>query len=330
MSINTSLAINKNNSIIIDDDIHLVKFLDILDNIVRCFFLATHIFYVLIIILFKEYQKVSYFNMHHTNIIGLLHAIHYVAWINQTHPTFRNEYLNNVVCVMSEITWAVLKNARAYSIVVLAVFRYIAVFKSQLFSKIVNSLKFTLLSALFVWIVSPLIFVIAKYSSNTNPGTILCLDGSSTSEIDSIVYFLIATIFGIVLPIIVVNILYFFIRKRLSKISKNLNRPRTNQNQTNASQINKKDRRKEKRLALQFVLLNSLEIASCVFLTFLIVSNLIPHMNQDYYYIRQVSRILNNISQALIPFVSTLFHIKMLQFKYSIFGSSNLNNSIRT
>lgn len=297
-----------------------------IDNIFRVLLLATHLFYFVIVLLFREYQKISFINMHHTNVIGLLTGLHYCLWINKETIAFENQTLDNILCNISEASWAILKYARAYSIAVLALFRYLAVFKGQIFNRIANSIKYSLESVVSVWLISGLIYLIAKFSTNAEHGEILCLDGYAETPTRTLIYYLITSILGLVIPILIVNILYYFIQKRLNHLSDRLNRPVKDSNQVNIK------KEKEKKLALQFVLLNCLEILSGLFLMILTVSNLVPSLNEKFYFLRQLSRILNNISQLVIPIISILFHHKSLKLRNTIFFKtrSNANNPTRS
>lgn len=78
----------------------------------------------------------------------------------------------------------------------------------------------------------------------------------------------------------------------------------------NRSQVNstKKNKRKEKHLAQQFILMNMLEFASCVFFVLLSLCNVFESLNENQYYIRQLFRVANLICQSLIPIVSLVYN----------------------
>lgn len=303
---------------------NIFGFMNDIDNASRMILLATHTLYLFIVIFFKEFQKVSYFNMTHINIIGFLTGIHYCLWINKKFPTFDDIKLNEILCSVSEVVWAVFKYARAYSILVLAVYRYIAVYRAKSFSQISRSIVYAVLSSVLVWLVSGIIFLIAKYSGQSYPGLIICYDGYALTRTNTIIYYVITSLLGFVLPIVLVCFFYFKIQSKLNKLSHNLHHEMQN------PQLGRmKDRtQKEKKLAVHFILINLLEILSCVFLMLLTVCNLVPNFNDNYYYLRQLCRILNNISQSFIPLISIYFHQSNIRFRNMIFFTRITNSSL--
>lgn len=295
-------------------------FMNDFDNITRVLLLVSHILYFIIVFLFKEFQKISYFHMTHTNLIGVLTGIHYCIWINKVLPTFEDQNLNDVLCSISEACWAIFKYARAYSILILAAYRYLAVFKSQLYNQICKSVKFTLISSGLIWLISAVIFLIAKYSGQSLSGLIICYDGYSKTQNDTIIYYVITSVFGFILPIVLVCLVYFLIQTKLNKLSKSFVNNKTGDKKSKKK--TKVNHKKENKLALQFILFNLFEILSSLFLMLLTICNLIPNFNVNYYYFRQLCRILNNVSQSFIPIISVLFHYSTIKVKNMIFFNS--------
>ena len=91
------------------------------------------------------------------------------------------------MCKLSEASYAILRYTRSYSIVVIAVYRALAVYRINLYKKIALSLKFSILSAIFTWIITIIIFLLNKYSTGAIPGKIICFDGSG-SKFASAIY----------------------------------------------------------------------------------------------------------------------------------------------
>lgn len=164
-----------------------------LDYSFRIIFLTVHSAYFIIVIFCSQLRKLSLIHMHHTNMIGLLTGIHYCIWIAWTAPNTGNPVLNLVLCRISETFWALSKFARCFSILVLAIYRLIAVYRVHLFKRIVNSIKIYLIAIASVWFVSALVFFPSKYITNTVPGLIMCYDGYSTSFASSTAYFVVTS-----------------------------------------------------------------------------------------------------------------------------------------
>ena len=146
-----SLISNKTNETILR-----IPFLNDIDNMTRGIMLTVHVIYFVAVSIFKDFQSIAYFNINHINLIGLLTGIHYCIWINST--IFYNQIISYSFCSISEATWAILKFARTYSILTLAIYRYLAVFKEFKFYKFISSFKYTLLSGLLVWFWQSLFF----------------------------------------------------------------------------------------------------------------------------------------------------------------------------
>ncbi|CAF0729871.1 unnamed protein product [Brachionus calyciflorus] len=297
-----------------------------LDYIVRFLNLFAQLFYVIAIVYLKDLQALPLVPMHHTNLIGLINAIHYCLWIISNQPDLRNDTLNEIFCSVSEATWGITKYARAYSILVVAIYRLIGVTRLTLYKKITNS-KFAICSIIIVWFLSAFIFLVAKYSTQTTHGKIYCYDGYSPNLIQNLIYYLLTSLFGYALPLILVIIFYVIIQIKLIKISKNLNFTEThskpssvepddstrNNKETKKSvkhgKIHKKfHHKKEKKLAHQFIIINFLEFGSMVAFMMLSLNNIYPILNLNYYFLRQLLRIVNLSFQTAIPIMSLLYH----------------------
>lgn len=125
-----------------------------------CF--VIHAIYFLIVLFTKELQKISLIHMHHTNLIGLLTGFHYSIWIAWVQPATPYPELNVVLCTISDAFWAIIKYARCYSILVLAIYRLVAVFYVNKFKKLVRSLPMYALGIFLVWFVSSILYAIFK------------------------------------------------------------------------------------------------------------------------------------------------------------------------
>lgn len=202
-----------------------MDFVNFLDNTTRSFSLIIHTIYFIIVFTHsKQMIQLSLFHMHHVNIIGFMSALHYSMWINSVQPQFADPILNRVFCSMAETAFAVFKFTRAYSILGLALYRVLAVFKLNMYKRVCESYSFTALSTALIWLCGIVVFLIGKYAVNTQPGPILCIDGSSPNQLNSILYYTITTLLGLFFPIIVVIVAYVAISKRLNVIASRLNK----------------------------------------------------------------------------------------------------------
>lgn len=306
-----------------DTDLTVHSIPAFIDYTARALCLFIHIGYFFIVAFSKDLKKIPLIPMHHTNLIGLLTAIHYCIWITWNEPDTGNNTINNVLCHTSETFWALTKFSRSFSILILAIYRLVAVFRVTLFKKIVENLKLYLATVFLVWFVSAIVFLIAKFSSHTLPGLIFCYDGYSPNSQESIIYYIITSIFAYLLPASLVIVSYVCIRIKLKSLDSRLDDHKNNQesldnskntltmNTTgNDSQITNKNmtkKKKENGLAKQLVVINVFEMASCVFFVLISSSNVITSFSTQYYFARQLFRIGNLICQMSIPIVSLIY-----------------------
>ena len=65
---------------------------------------------------------------------------------------------------------------------------------------------------------------------------------------------------------------------------------------------------KESHLAHQFIIINCLEIASMITFMLLSLNNFLHELNENFYFLRQLMRILNLTFLSLIPIISLVFN----------------------
>ncbi len=183
-----NITINKNNSLLnqtYDSNIEtpfIILFFGYIDFLTRISFFIAHFVYFIIVCMIDELKKITYFQMHHINICGLFQSILYVSWLGSVVPSLNNDTWNYIVCQISEFCSSVFKYSRSYSILVLAAYRLIAVYKLNEYKIISKSYKYTVLTGILVWLIPILIFFINKYSTNSGPGY-YCADGNSITNI---------------------------------------------------------------------------------------------------------------------------------------------------
>ena len=140
---------NKSNSsakFVPDDSIRLaVDVIFQLDTVIRFSSAFIHIFYFWLVFKIAELRKLSLLYVHHANVISFMFNLHYLVYYHYVHPDLGDERLNEIMCVVSEVFWAMLKLLRTYSIALIAVYRLIAVFKIGLYKKLNQSWLFVLM-----------------------------------------------------------------------------------------------------------------------------------------------------------------------------------------
>lgn len=131
--------------------------IDSIDITVRLLFLFVHILYFITVFLSKELKKCSYINLHQINLVGLIVSINFCLWINNATPTSQ-------LCSVSEAVWAICRFARFYSVLSLALHRFITVKWKAL------SVKWSLISIGVVWLLSLGLFLVIKHSAQVGSG----------------------------------------------------------------------------------------------------------------------------------------------------------------
>lgn len=249
----------------------LVNAFKYLDAFSRYSNLCANVSYFLALLLVKRLRKFSYYHIHHINFIGLVSAILVTAWSFDIYPTFENPILNQVLCYISEVFWGTLKFIRAYAILVLALYRYIGVFKPKSFRFIISSYKYALLTTAFSWFVSLMIFFIAKYSIGTSYGY-KCFDGFSLNKNTLYLFFGVTHSIGILLPSGLVIIIYILIQRELNSRKKILSQYKTNdlEHESNSG-LTRSNFKRDYSLAFQIILINTLEIVFFLNVFFLTV-----------------------------------------------------------
>jgi hypothetical protein len=185
------------------------------------------------------------------------------------------------------------------------------------------------------------VFCIAKFTAQTGPGA-QCADGASSSFTNTIIYFSITTVFGQLLPTLSVLVVYVLIRRRLVEMGQKLHSKKptvtmehsisdlSNSNHTGPSTqpigrseiMSSSKKRKEKKLAKQFIILNGLEVASCVFLIIVKFSNVNTQLSTTYFFIRQIFRIGALICISCVPIFSLVYspvYKRFLRYIKSLF-----------
>ena len=272
--------------------------------------LVANIIYFVVLILNRKANKLSYMHMHHINLIGLFQGLLIVGWSMSRYFNVQDEQVNSVLCFVSEILWGILKHIRAYSVMILAMFRYCAVFHNLIYKKISSSSKYIFLAVLIAWLFPSAVFFITKYATQSISNDMYCLDGDSKSLTMIYIYFSVASVIGFIIPTIVVCIIYGRIRSELQKRYKRLKiiEMICPFNSNSSSSINQNERiKRNKRLMNQVILINLLEIISFFNIVILTIPIQDLLQNFDLNTFNLVLGSLNNFILAVIPFVTLYF-----------------------
>ena len=291
----------------------------------RCLSLVSHLVYFIIILSIKELRAVSLIYMHQVNFYGLLFVLHFCAYIGSNNPVFDNQTADVVLCTMSEIAWSALKYLRSYSVLLLAIFRMVAVVNSHLFRKWVKSPKWIVSCMVAQILLCMLLTILSKFVIQTTYGTVLCDDGYSSDFNNGIIYFASTSFLGMAIPCLLVTIIYFFTYQTVRKIDKKVvsianiaSQNAVSQFQTSLASSYRRDtsiihaRKKlvckrtshKAQLTRQFFFINLCLIGSLLSFLVLNFANFIEEFNIDWFHYRLLIRIASILSEGFVPIIS--------------------------
>jgi hypothetical protein len=219
---------NNNKSTFFENNVNVVVFAGFttsLDYVVRVIAVLVHFVYAAFVISLKEYRSRTMIYLHHVNAVSMLYCLHFVVYIGSRAPNFDNNTLNETLCTLSELAWMNLKLMRALSLLMLAVYRYLAVYRLTLYRRLNGSM--TLLVALvpLSWLFSVSISLIFKYAFRTSYAPFFCTDGfSSESFALAMAYYALSALVAVLVPTICVYSLYKRIQRKFNSLSVRLNR----------------------------------------------------------------------------------------------------------
>ena len=198
------------------------SFINYIDYSMRIVSLIIHIIYLLCIWRIKDLQTRQLLYLHHVNIIGLIYTVHYVCYIFGQSPDFGSAFANDLVCNISSMIWMITKFMRMFSLLLLAIYRYTAVYYITLHRNFTRSLGYMILAIMVTWIIAVLFSISFKYSFNTTYSIFYCFEGDS-EDLSLVTWFMIINnTFAIVLPSILIAYLYLRIVHRINEVNKNL------------------------------------------------------------------------------------------------------------
>lgn len=203
-----------------------------IDYVVRWVSLTIHLGYFVAAFTFKALRNIRNLFLHNINFISFLYCAHYCFYIGRfSFSAFASPVVNHVFCTLSEVAWISLKFLRVYSIVLLAAYRYMAVYRGSLFKKLNANLSYMVAIIIALWLASIGIALALKYGLNIPYIEFYCLEGFSPYAANNIAYWTITIVLVLIIPTTLVLIAYSFIiyktRKLKSRIRRvnNANRP---------------------------------------------------------------------------------------------------------
>jgi hypothetical protein len=216
---NDSINLNQTNQI---PFLKIISILSIIDMSNRILSVIVHLSYLAAVFRIKKLRKKSYIFINNFMFANFAYCSIYIFTIKNEKPNFSYDYLNHALCTIASIIWPIFKFTRFYSILLVSIHRFIAVFYISLFKTINSSKQNIIICISFVWLLAISLFFITKYLFDTTYGVNNCHDGYSEELIDSLSYYFVTTLLGTAIPTILVVVLYILIYKKLTKIYQKL------------------------------------------------------------------------------------------------------------
>jgi hypothetical protein len=269
----------------------------------------------------------------HATIVNSFYCLIQINYTFTDHPNTGNANADEALCTLSEIIWVFAIYIRMYSILLIAVYRYFAVFKIHVYKKLNDSLLYIISPVFLVWFVSLALPLIAKFGFNTTHGYTNCLDGYSNSLTSVIQYFAFNYLLMLIIPSFFVFLIYINIIIKLKRMknkvsninnlretasaiesilrdynsiaaSKNL--PLSHQVYTHTNTGTKIN--KQQRFANQFISMCIIVIACGIAHSIFSSRALIPNYFVVLYYWRPVLKFYLMVVLSFIPFISLYYH----------------------
>jgi hypothetical protein len=98
-----------------------------------------HFAYFLLLFVSSKIRQRTFLYVNHAIIVSTLNVLNIFAYVFGSQPNFEDQNLNKTLCTMGEIFWAFMLYQRTYSVLLIAMYRYLAVFKLTVYKKLNDS-----------------------------------------------------------------------------------------------------------------------------------------------------------------------------------------------
>lgn len=296
----------------------ILKYAEIL---VRVGCLTTHLTYFVVLINIKKLRTQTHFFMHHMNLVGLLYVVHHMFYFYYSHPINMDPETSNLLCTLSEIFWGMLKYLRPYSLVLLAIYRYIAITNVRTF-KIINQSSYMIVSSVIIlWTMAFVIFMVMKISFSTTYEFYNCLDGYAINWHSLINYYVFTTFFAELVPFVLIFVMTIIILHTLKVKMIKLTPPKLVINsiyqiypdpRANIQSYVMDGINFDRKLTKKLILLT-------IFYFFVILTSFLFNLKivfTDVYLYRLCLRMINLFFQATIPILSIYYFADIISQKF--------------
>lgn len=341
---------NKTNSTIMSHaDSELFEALTWIAVVVDLVSIACHLVYFALICMTKKIKKRTFLYTNHISVVNIIFIVMLTCYSFTSYPNFADPLVNQALCSLSEIVWIFSDYIRVYATLLVAIYRYIAVFKIKLYKKINNSNVYLFTPIVLVWLISFALPLISKFMFNTKADTdFMCLDGFSKNLYNAISYFIFNYVFLMVFPTTTIITIYILINRRLKSIEKKLKSNNTVSDSLDSLPLpptidssNEDDddalpvvipvvvppsqkaiihkviivkAQKEKRFANQFIVICTFMVLTVLALSIYQLRDVIPNFDTVWVNWRRAIRIFEACMITAVPITSIYFHPSRADF----------------
>lgn len=277
----------------------LLDNLSIATDVFSFYCVSLHLVYFVLVVFIKELRTRPLFFINHSVATNTIAPLAILTFQYFDPATVDNQTTVSIVCSIFEIYWSFSYYIRTYSILLIAVHRYMAVFKLEMFKKINSSNVYLIGLVVFVWVISFAFSFIFKYMFSTTYSLTFCFNGFSTVFLHALLYDIFFVLFAIILPAIAIVVIYILISVRLQKSGKRVHREQPSDSN---------HRVREMRFANQFIVMCTLVILSSFGFILTGLKSVIPDYFSIFYYWRPVFRIYIVFFSSLIPLLVLFFN----------------------
>ena len=324
--------------------------------IVSIITLVLHLVYFVIIIFSEELKKRTFLYANHAMVASIFYPMFMTIYSFISYPNTADPNLNSLLCSLSEIGWIFSNYIRMFSILLIALYRYLAVFKITWYKKINDSYVLLITPLVLIWVISIGCPIAAKNMFQTKVSPSMCLDGYSLSFGMILGYFFFNYTIMTFAPAVFIVAIYVRITLKLNSMSSKFHKPGANTFGSNVTQENhslgkahsnlsvetaatiyvgnsshKIEKKKEKRFANQFLILCTFMIFTFLGLSIFQLRNIIPGFFTVWVNWRYAIKIWVGINIAASPLTSMYYHPSRPKFmnrlKTKILPTSLSNNN---
>lgn len=270
---------------------------------------AIHVAYMVMMVAIEELRKRTFVFINHASVVSILYPAGILVFQFVNPATFSDPTLVVQLCSVFEFFWPMSIYMRMFSILLIAVHRYLGVFKPDLFKRMNQSIWPNVGLVLASWLVALILVLVDKYSFKTTYSITFCLDGFSNVWLYNLLYAIFYLTTSMLVPGIAIVVIYVLISRKLASLGHKIESANiaitTPAGSSSTSTFSKK---RERRFANQFILMCLVVVLNICGISIYGVRALVPNYFAVFFYWRPVVRCWILVMASLVPIISVVFN----------------------